>query len=682
MLWEWPVPASRRGMNHSTDRGAMSRTRTFIAATSAAAAMIGTSIVGASGLASAAPTPAVARIPGSAVPFTSHLRAAGQVKAGQKLSVQVWLRPQLARAASFASAVSTPGSASFHHYLAPDAYPARFGAPAAEAAKVGSWLRSAGFSSVKTSPLRSYVRATGSASVIDAAFHTTLRLYHGTPAVNAGRYQLRANSTAISVPASLSASVLGVTGLDNAAPILPLQRPSATAIGKTTPPLASSKVKSVPCSYYYGQHVVNGLPEQFGTTSFPTDNCGYSGTQLRKAYGATTTDTGSGQTVALVELGLTPDMFLTLKDYAKKNGVPAPSASRYSELSLGQGSACGDPFYIEEQLDIEASYAMAPGASQLVVGGDSCNTGDFGLQGLFNADLAVLGTGSHPLASIASNSWGSGSEGQAPAITDIEHAILVQAAAEGVGMYFSSGDGSGVYEPASDPYAVSVGGTTLGIGQHGTRLFETGWSEGISLLNGRHWLFLGEYAAAGGGPSLLWSEPAYQDSVVPSALVTPPGDRGGTVRSVPDISADADPFTGFAVGYLTFHNKSGKPPTYSQFPVGGTSESSPLVAGMVAAAQQGQPAPFGFVNPALYQLAGTSALHDTLPLTSSSPAAYRGVACSPHDCGIWALTTFDDQSTKMFGYTGQVTLPGYDNMSGLGTPAGPAFISGLRSIAG
>jgi subtilase family serine protease len=660
----------------------MSRTRTLIAATGAAAAMIGTSIVGASGLASAAPTPALARIPGSAVPFTSYLRAAGTVAASQKLSVQVWLRPQVAAARNFAATVSTPGSASFHQYLSPKAYAARFGAPAAEAAKVESWLRSAGFTGVKASPLRSYVRATGAASAIDAAFHTTLRRYHATAAVNAGPYQLRANSTPVSIPASLSGKVLGVTGLDNAAPLLPLQRPSATAIGKKTPPLAASKVKSVPCSYYYGEHVVHGLPRQFGTTSFPTDNCGYSGTQFRKAYGATAAATGTGQTTALVELGLTSDMFLTLKDYAKKNGVPAPSASRYTELSLGRGSACGDPFYIEEQLDVEASYDMAPGASQLVVGGDSCNQGDFGLQGLFNADLAVLGTGSHPLATVASNSWGSGDESQPGAITNVEDAILVQAAAEGVGMYFSSGDGSGVYEPASDPNAIAVGGTTLGIGKGGTRLFETGWSDGVSLLSGKHWVFLGETGAAGGGPSLLWTEPAYQDSVVPAALTVPPGDRGGAVRSVPDISADADPFTGFAVGYLTFHKKHHKPPTYSQFPVGGTSESAPLVAGMVSAAQQGQATSFGFVNPALYQLAGSSALHDTLPVTSSSPAGYRGVACSPHDCGIWALITFDDQSTKMSGYSGQVTLPGYDNMTGIGTPAGQAFISGLRSIEG
>jgi subtilase family serine protease len=663
----------------------MSSTRTFIAAASAAAAMIGMTIVAGSGLAAAAPSPAVARIEGSAVPFTSHTAATGAVAASQKLAVQVWLRPQLNKAERFATAVSTPRSTSFHHYLSPASYASRFGASAAEAARVESWLRGAGFTGVTASRLRSYVRGTGSAAAIDAAFHTQLKLYRATAGVNAGPYRLRANDSAISVPSSLSGSVLGVTGLDNAAPVLPLQRPSATAIGKTTPRTkVSARPKAAPCSFYYGEHYATGLPRQFGVTSFPTDNCGYSGSQLRKAYGASTAATGSGQTVALVELGLTPDMFLTLHDYAAKNGLPAPAGRRYAELSLGRGSECGDPFDIEEQLDVEMSYTMAPGAHQLVVGGDSCNEGDYGMQGLFNADLAVLGTGGHPLATVASNSWGSGTEGQAPALTSIEHSILVQAAAEGVGMYFSSADASGVYEPASDPDAIAVGGTTLGIGKGGSRLFETGWSEGLSLLNGKSWLFLGEYGAAGGGPSLLWTEPSYQDGVVPTALVTPPGDRGGTVRSVPDISADADPFTGVSVGYLIFHNKSGKPPTYSQFPVGGTSVSSPLVAGLVAAAQQGQPASFGFLNPVLYQLyqADPSALHDTLPLSSSSPAAYRGVACSPHDCGLWALTTFDDQSTEMFGYTGQVTLPGYDNMTGIGTPNGAAFISGLRSIGG
>ena len=102
----------------------MSRTRTLIAASSAAAAMIGMTIVAGSGLAAAAPTPGVARLEGSAVPFTSRINATGSVAASQKLSVQVWLRPRLSRAGSFATAVSTPGSALFHRYLSPASYAA------------------------------------------------------------------------------------------------------------------------------------------------------------------------------------------------------------------------------------------------------------------------------------------------------------------------------------------------------------------------------------------------------------------------------------------------------------------------------------------------------------------------------------------------------------------------------
>ena len=148
---------------------------------------------------------------------------------------------------------------------------------------------------------------------------------------------------------------------------------------------------------------------------------------------------------------------------------------------------------------------MAPGATQIVVGGDSCNQGDFGLQGLFDADLAVL---SGPLATVASNSWESGLESQPAVLTNIEHAFLVQAAAEGVGMYFSSGDGSGVLAPSSDPYAIAVGGTTLGIGKGRTRLFETGWSTGRQSCSwATQWYNFGEDGAAGGGPSLLWTEP-------------------------------------------------------------------------------------------------------------------------------------------------------------------------------
>jgi subtilase family serine protease len=657
----------------------MKAKRAVIAAVASAAAIAGM-IVGAGGPAGATPSGTAVRLPGSAAPFASASQAVGDVAAGTKLTVQVWLKPRVAAARSFATAVSTPGGSQFRLFLTPAQYTARFAASKATAAKVEAWLAGQGFTSIHADALRSYVRATASTAAINAAFGVQMKLYRSSAGASAGRYQLRANDRTISVPASLAGSVLGVTGLDNAAPRLPLQRQRAgSAAGQAAGP--ASRAPRAPCSEYYAQHRSTGLPAHFGMKTFPTEICGYGARQMRSAYGFTQASTGKGQTIALVELGLTRRMFLTLQDYAKVNHIHAPSAQRYQELSLGQGSRCGDPFDFEEQLDVESSYDLATNANQLVVGGDACNDGDFGLQGLFDADNAILGgTGSaHPLATIASNSWESGNEAQPASIDSIEDSILVQAAAEGVGMYFSSGDGSGVEMPSSDPFAIAVGGTTLGLGETSNRLFETGWSTGESFLNRGSWSFAGENGAAGGGPSLLWAQPSYQQGVVPGSLATAPGDRPGLVRSAPDIGADADPFTGFAVGLLRFHTKQHKPPTFAEATFGGTSLASPLVAGLVADAQQGQPHPFGLINPVLYKLAGTSALHSAPPVTASTPADFRGVTCDQRTCGIQLLVTFDDQNPNMFGYTGQVALPGYDNMSGLGTPNGRAFIAGLRA---
>jgi len=260
------------------------------------------------------------------------------------------------------------------------------------------------------------------------------------------------------------------------------------------------------------------------------------------------------------------------------------------------------------------------------------------------------------------------------------HAYLVRAAAQGVGMYFASGDSSGVETP-DDPFSILVGGTSVGIGSHGQRLFETGWSAGRSEIQNGKWVLTGEDGASSGGPSLIWPQPAYQHGVVPRAqALADPGSRLGLVRSEPDLAAAADLFTGFATGALVFHK--GKPPTFTEFPVGGTSEASPLVAGIVADAQQGQHTVFGFTDPVFYRLAGTAAFHDMLPSTSATPAEFRGEVCNVAFCGAPALITMDDQSRAMPGYTGQVTVKGYDNMTGLGTPNGQQFLSALRKLAG
>jgi subtilase family serine protease len=150
------------------------------------------------------------------------------------------------------------------------------------------------------------------------------------------------------------------------------------------------------------------------------------------------------------------------------------------------------------------------------------------------------------------------------------------------------------------------------------------------------------------------------------------------MRVTPDLSVVGDPFNGMLTGLLNF--PAHKPPKLFQLSIGGTSLSSPLLAGMIADAQQGQPVPFGFTNPVLYSLAGTSAFHDTLPLTAASPSLYRAEVCpaGPVCFKTTALGIFDDQSPSMQGYTGQVTLKGFDTMTGLGTPNGQVFINALR----
>lgn len=624
-----------------------------------------------------------ATLPDSVAPFATAGRAAGSVPASDGLTLQFWLAPRAA-AESYATAVSTPGNPLFRHFLSPAAFTARYAATPESATAVESWLTSEGFAAAGTDSGRDYVRATAPVSTIDKALKIRLTYYRAGPDANAGTYRLRANDRPVSLPASIAGRVAGVTGLDNAAPTMTYARAGNPSASKGAP---LPKSPSFACSQWYLQHYATGLPRQYGTTRFPTVICGYTPQQLRLAYGFSPVNDGKGVTIALVEVGTTPDMFETLRTYAEVHGIQAPSAGRYAELSLGEGPACGDPFNTEEQLDVESSYDLAPMANQLVVGGDSCDNGDYGLQALYDADALILdGASGHPLASIASNSWEGGDETIPVNLLRIEHDYLIKAAAEGVTMLFAAGDSSGVAVPSSDPYATAVGATTLGIGHGNPRLFETGWSTGISAASkagkasDERWVFQGEQGAAGGGPSLLWNQPAYQRGVVPDGLAVAPGDRGGLVRTVPDISAVGDPFTGMATGMLSF-SAQGNVTGYYEESIGGTSLAAPLVAAVVADAEQGSSA-FGFLNPALYQLAKTRAgvFHDAQALSGGTPAGYRGVACDQETCGVLSLTTFDDQSWSMPGYTGQLTGPGYDTMTGLGTPNGQQLINALRAL--
>ena len=132
----------------------MPRYRTAVALAGAAAAAAGV-LIGAGAPAGASPgPPATIQLAGSVAAFTAHARVTGDVAGSARLTIQVWLRPQAAAAARFATAVSTPGSPLFRHYLSPGGYTARFGPSRSAAAAVASWLRSAGFTAISTDPQR------------------------------------------------------------------------------------------------------------------------------------------------------------------------------------------------------------------------------------------------------------------------------------------------------------------------------------------------------------------------------------------------------------------------------------------------------------------------------------------------------------------------------------------------
>jgi len=230
----------------------MTRLRMFIAVLGATVAIVGTTTIVVSGQASASAPPKDTTLAGSAVPFTSSAKSTGAVAGSLKLTIELWLKPNETAAQGFATAVSTPGNPLFRQYLAPAAYTARFAAPREEAQRVESWLRHEGFAGVKADSGRNYVEATASVSKINSAFNIRLEDYRASAAASALEgYTLHANNRAVSMPTSVAAGVVAVTGLDNAAPILPLDQVVATSIRRYSTGTKSSAADSganVACS--------------------------------------------------------------------------------------------------------------------------------------------------------------------------------------------------------------------------------------------------------------------------------------------------------------------------------------------------------------------------------------------------------------------------------------------------
>lgn len=322
---------------------------------------------------------------------------------------------------------------------------------------------------------------------------------------------------------------------------------------------------------------------------------GYQPSQIKKAYGLNQlSTTGIGQTIAIVEAYGNPNIKKDLSVFSKQFNLP--KADLQIVYPQGKPKKIDSGWSLETSLDVEWAHALAPDAKILLVIAKSASVSDL---------VSAVDYATSYGAQVVSMSWGT---------TEFSSETSYDSHFQHSGVVFvsSSGDrGSGVHWPASSPYVLSVGGTTLNIDSDGNYLRETAWS------------------GSGGGISSYESRQNYQDNWI---------DVVGSYRGVPDVSWDADPNTGVAVYNSTSSNgQSG------WFKVGGTSFGAPSWAAIIVLTNQERTSPLTSIDAVtrLYKTAGISGSADY-------------------------ITDYHDISEgSNGGYSAQA---GYDLVTGIGTP--------------
>ncbi|HEY4026044.1 MAG TPA: S53 family peptidase [Candidatus Dormibacteraeota bacterium] len=364
------------------------------------------------------------------------------------------------------------------------------------------------------------------------------------------------------------------------------------------------------------------------------DPC-YTPEQYRVAYGIQALldrgIDGRGETVTVVAPVAQPgqratDIRQDLESFDRTFRLPAARIDVVTSLA---GSASPWQATGEEVGDCEHVHAVAPAATLRVVlipssWGQSAANGTADM--LATLRLAVTHT------DVASISWSLGEHYFTKTEVAELHAILLGAAAHHVTVIGSSGDagwfptprgwGGQVKEvslPASDPLVLGVGGTILTANpKPGAYISETAWPD------------------SGGGFSHLYVRPAYQDGVAGIS----------EARGVPDVAGDAAGAGGMALVFTEDGRASLHSPP-------GTSNSAPLWGGLVALADQYAHRELGFINPAIYSIARSSSYH----------------------------TAFHDITTDTAGTNGYPATPGWDPVTGWGTPNAQELIPLLASFA-
>ncbi|TAN09046.1 MAG: peptidase S53 [Rhodanobacteraceae bacterium] len=448
----------------------------------------------------------------------------GPVALTQPIHVVVSL--QLRNEAQLQALIANPG----HPNLTPAEFVARYSPTVSDAAAVATWLKQRGFEGVTVSPNRVLVSATGSVAAVQSAFHTNLvhvRTHDGRNAF--------ANSTDVSMPSSLH-GVSGVVGLQTV---------------------------HVP-------HAFKGKPGSGGGGSI----IGHDPVQFPSIYGGTSLPTAAGVAVGIISNGDLTQTLSDLNTFTSQNGLATVTTQIVNTGGTGTDTS-GTP---EWDLDSQDIVGMGGGQVGKIVFYNIPTLANSSMVSDFNT---VVSADAVKVINVSLGECETSAKGDGSAAA--ADAIFQQADAQGQTFSVSSGD-SGSNEcsgggpkgttpswPASSPYVVAVGGTTLNATAT-TWQGETVWSD------------------TGGSPSTFEPIPSWQVGVGQNA--------GHTTRGVPDIAFDADPNS----GAIIIVNGSA-----AQY--GGTSLASPLFVGFWARMIAAKGTGIGFAAPKLYQLPA-AAFHD------------------------------------------------------------------------
>jgi subtilase family serine protease len=487
---------------------------------------------------------------GQITPLVQQAQVIQAADTSQQLNLSIGLQWQNQdQLDAMLSAMYDPQSPSYHQFLTPDQFDQLFAPSSDQVQQVVAYLQSQGMTVTNVAPNNLLIDASGTVAQAEQAFHTQINTYQ------LGAQTFYANAAAPAVPASISPLIASISGLDNSVQYQPLYQLQASHL----------------------HHAASG----------PTS--GYAPKDLEGAYDIAPLQNanilGDNQTIALFELDGYQQS--DVNQYFQYYNLGTPNINNV--LVDGASGAAGQGA-IEVELDIEIAAAMAPHANLLVY--EAPNTTQ-GMNDLYNRIV------SDNKAQIVSVSWGLCERSSGPAELQTLDNILKQGAAQGMSFFAAAGD-SGAYDcqdtslavdsPASDPYVTGVGGTTLQL-NNGAYGSETVWSNPNATNRGP------KGAGGGGGLSNTFKEPSWQSG---------PGVQNqysNGYREVPDVSANADPNTGYAM-YCTVTN-AGCPST-GWIDVGGTSAGAPLWAGSTALINQYLQSQgksrVGYANPTLYTL--------------------------------------------------------------------------------